>query len=436
MLEIIKQHFFPSFINSFAVIYVLMKLTKQKINLKKFNLYFTLLLFIFSGIFNFFYMNNFIKLLFMTSIVFIGNFILFHLPVKETLISSVFEQIVVVISEIILTLICLLIFPFNITEIKDYLFGNVFGVFWVSILMIIIANFKLTLIIYEKFLKITNKIIFVKLLILFVLIIIPINILIFISFLQLGYNIIFLVNVFFVIVYSYIFYYALYEKNENIFFKEQNKNLLNTLNEYEKMLDYQRINNHENKNQLLVIKAMIEKKDKKLLDYIGEIIKERREDNDVIYTKTKMIPSGGLQGLIYQKMLVMQENKIEVILDVNKQVRKIDMNNISAKMNYDICRIIGIILDNAIEEVMKFNKKDREIIISMYVDDLFFIEVSNKVNNTIDITKIKEKGYTTKGDEHGYGLNLLEKIIKDNNRIYNEVKIINNVFTQIVKIKM
>ena len=105
-------------------------------------------------------------------------------------------------------------------------------------------------------------------------------------------------------------------------------------------------------------------------------------------------------------------------------------------MNYDICRIAGIIVDNAIEETVKFNKKEREIIISMYIDKEFIVEVSNRIKDDFDLNKIYEKGYTSKSKGHGYGLSLLKKIVDENEKITNDIKIVNNVFTQIIKIKM
>ena len=249
-------------------------------------------------------------------------------------------------------------------------------------------------------------------------------------------NFVIYINSFFIIIYSYIVFQLFNEKNKNYIFKEQNRTLVENLNEYEKMLDYQRVNNHENKNQLLVIKAMVEKEDKKTIEYINEIIKEKREDNELMYTKAKRIPSGGLQGLVYQKMLVMQENYINVVLDVSSNVRKIDFSNLSSKMNYDICRIMGIILDNAIEETIKFHRKEREIIISMYIDELFVMEVSNRIKDNIDLDKIYDKGYTSKEKGHGYGLSLLKKIVNENIIVTNELKITNDIFTQIIKIKM
>ena len=83
-----------------------------------------------------------------------------------------------------------------------------------------------------------------------------------------GQKITCIVAVLFIILYSIIMFIFLFEKNKNIIYIKENKILIDNLNEYEKMLDYQRVNNHENKNQLLVIKSMIEKKDKKLLELV------------------------------------------------------------------------------------------------------------------------------------------------------------------------
>ena len=121
-------------------------------------------------------------------------------------------------------------------------------------------------------------------------------------------------------------------------------------------------------------------------------------------------------------------------VDVN--LRALELAEENAKLNYDVCRTIGIILDNAIEETIKLNKKEREILISMYVEEDFVIEISNHFIGDVDVDKIFNKGYTTKTEGHGYGLTLLRKIIDNNNRITNQVKIIDNLFTQIIKIKM
>lgn len=412
------------------------KLLNEKINLKDYKTYITLLIFVLSGIFNFLYVNNLMRLLTMSIIVFFGSYFLFKKNVKLTLLCTVFEQIIVVISEMILTIFSIFILNINYIEINKNFLGNFFYVLVISLFMILIINLKITAKLYKIFFNKTEKIKFENLGIYSILIIISVNFFIVSNFLELTFQKVFLINIIFMIIYLIILLFAIYNQNEKIEFKQKNQILINTLNEYEKMLDYQRIDNHENKNQLLVIKSMVQKGNKKVIEYLDEIIKEKREDNEVIYSKAKMIPSGGLQGLIYQKMLLMQENNINVILNVSNNMRKIDLTNISSKINYDICRIVGIILDNAIDEILKFDKKNREIIISMYIENYFFIEISNRIKNQIDINKITEKGYTTKENGHGYGLCLLNKIIEKNDKISNKTRIVNNIFTQIIKIEI
>lgn len=436
MLEAIKMYFLSFVITISLAIYLQGKILNKKMDYKKINNYIYVLIFIFLGIINIKFTDGFLRFFILTIILSFFTSIIFQEHLYNTFLSSLIQQFLMFLAEIMLMVIfsC---YSINIFELS---LGSFIGSFiincLISLITIVLYLFSpirnSCYFIYKYLRKLSGKVKYILL----IFLLFTLNFYLMLIYFFDVNIIIVLINIIFIIVYSIIICFFLKEKNEKREIEEKNKNLINNLNEYEKMLDYQRVNNHENKNQLLVIKSMIEKKDKKLMEYINEIIKEKREDNEVIYNKTKRIPSGGLQGLIYQKMLLMQENNIEVNLDINSQVRKIDFGNLSSKMNYDICRIAGIIIDNAIEETSRFNKKEREIIISMYVDDMFIIEVSNRIKEDIDLSKIYERGYTNKEKGHGYGLSLLKKIVDENKKIENEVKIINNIFTQIIKIKM
>lgn len=435
ILEIIKQYFISCLINSFAVIYIVSILLERKINYKDYKFYITLILQNIVVILLFVYVDDLMRLLVTTIAVCIGSFYLFRRSFKETLVSAFFEQIIIVISELIFTIIFVYILGGEASKITSDFLGNIFSVSFISLLGLVIAYLPFTKKVYKSLLRITFKMNFKKLMIYILIIIISINFLVVSNFINIGFEIIYLINLILLIAYGIIICYALYEQNENIKFKEENRTLIENLNEYERMLDYQRISNHENKNQLLVIKGMVDNKNKKLIEYIDEIIKEKREDNELLYTQAKRIPSGGLQGLVYQKMLIMQENNIKFNLNVSKEVRKIDFNEMVQKMNYDICRIVGVFLDNAIEAVIKNRSKEREILISMYISKDFIIEISNHFNDEINIDKITEKGYSTKGKGRGYGLSLVKDIISKNRNIELDTLIINNIFTQKLKIK-
>lgn len=436
MLEAIKMYFLPCLINMAAVIYIQGKILNKKIIYIRINVYFYIIVFVILCIINTIFMENYLRIATISIIDCCFISILFKEKINITIISTLIQQILLFTVEVFY----MLLFSYFNINIFDY--GN--ESFWGALIINIIISISAVIFINIKYiLNFSNKLFdilknvndFWKYLVL-ILFMITLNVLLMTIYFTNVNRAIIIINTIFIFIYSIIIYFLINERSININFIKENKILISNLNEYEKMLDYQRVNNHENKNQLLVIKSMVEKKNNNIIEYIDEIIKEKREDNEIIYNKAKRIPSGGLQGLIYQKMLLMQERNVDVKLDINSQVRKIDFSNLSSKMNYDICRVAGIIIDNAIEETVKFNKKEREIIISMYIDEEFVIEVSNRIKNDVDLSKIYESGYTSKEKGHGYGLSLLKKIVNENDKINNEVKIINSIFTQIIKIKM
>ena len=323
MLETLKIYFLPCLINIITGIYLLCKFFKVNIRFSNLKIYFAIFLFVFISILNFMYVDNLIRVIIMTLCLAIFSHFILNANLKTSIVGSIIVEFIVMISETIVTVFILFFSNYNSIEIINNFYGNILTNILISLIMILIGETKLIINVYTKIIQATNKI-NVKMLLLFSLcLVLTINIIFFTSF----YNDIklFYINLLFIFLYSFIFYMALNIKNQNIEFKERNETLIKNLSEYEKMLDYQRVNNHENKNQLLVIKSMIEKKDEKTLDYINEIIKDKREDNEILYTKAKRIPSGGLQGLIYQKMLLGQENKIRFNLNFSKDIRKIDI---------------------------------------------------------------------------------------------------------------
>ena len=422
-----------SFVNGFGGIYLLFKIFNEKLNFKNYKTYLYSLIFVIFSILIFIYVSNYLRLIVNFLFLLILSIILFKRKVSKLIIGTLFVQFTMCISELIILVLILPIYATN-SLIFLKLRGNFILNIIITLISIILINDKR----YINLLKSIENFIYninsksIYLILLFF--VISLNLILAVTYFSQNFVIIFFVNIFFINIYTIILYMVLMEKNSNIKFKIENEALMKNLNEYEKMLDYQRVANHENKNQLLIIKIMIGKSDKKLIEYINEIIKDKREDNEELYSKVKKLPTGGLQGIIYQKMLIMEENEIRVFLSIDKRIKNIDFSLIDIKTNYDLCRIIGIFLDNAIDESKKVEKK--EININIYFDKYFIIEISNYFEGNLDVEKIYNKGYSTKGKGHGYGLTLVKNIIEQNKNIINENKIEKNIFTQIIKIKM
>ena len=212
---------------------------------------------------------------------------------------------------------------------------------------------------------------------------------------------------------------------------------ISSLKEYEIMIDKFRVDTHENKNEFLTIRNMLKDKNSKetVIKYVDKIIDNKIKDNDKIMKKTSKIPEGGLRATIYSKLCLMDKLKIKYKLNISREVRTTDLINLDEDLVLKICKILGVFLDNAIEAVKKLKKK--EISIEIYIlDEKLCIDITNNFEGNLDLDKINNTKYTTKGEGHGYGLTLVKQLLDESNKLENEKSVNRDTFTQTLKIKM
>lgn len=223
------------------------------------------------------------------------------------------------------------------------------------------------------------------------------------------------INILFII--GVVFILMLIMKNESKYDKllEANKQMLNYVTKYEKIITNQGKANHEFKNQLMVIKGYAQMKSDKLLDYIDSIVNDTKNThNSYLISQLNKFPDGGVKGLLYYKLLTMDEEKIKYEINVETGI-KTKLNTLTIDNNKDLTKILGVLLDNAIDANKKVLKK--EIIISVKKENKYVcFELYNRYKESVDLSKIGS-GYSSKGTGHGYGLKLVNDIIK-NNKIF------------------
>lgn len=415
-------------------VYVWKKLYKTNINWTDFRIYLITAFMIFFGLINYFYNIVFVRIFILTIFLFFSNKFIFRKNYKETILSTILSEFIICVSDILFGLVVIYIMHVDLNNISAF-YGTLFANLFVLIMCFGISNFRFFNMLYLFLIKIVDRSKKRKIILFSLLSIISLNILLALIYYKLNTYSLLIINTILILIYSYVIVKNFETSNKNQIISARNSSLLLILHQYEDMVDRQRVDNHENKNQLLIIKNMIKKNDKDVVKYIDTIVKDKKEDDEVLYTRVKTIPSGGLQGIIYQKMLTMKDEKILFSLDVSRDVRKIDLDSLSMDDNYKLCKIIGVFLDNAIEESRSI--KDKCIMISLYVDDEnLIIEISNRFNNEIDIDKIDDEGYTTKGDGHGYGLSLVKKIVSESDVFENERIVNKDIFKQVIKVKI
>lgn len=207
---------------------------------------------------------------------------------------------------------------------------------------------------------------------------------------------------------------------------EQEKKLNNYYESLEKNYNEIRQFRHDYKNLVLTLGSLIEKDD---IDDIRSFYNDftEYEVNSALnkgynLDRISKINIKYLKGFLYSKLREANEKNIEIYLDISDEIDYINIKNI------DLIRILGIVIDNAIEEIE--NMKDSKISIAFIsLENSIVIIVENTCREDIEkIFKLTKKGYSTKGKYRGLGLYNLERIISNYNNITHEVKIENNLF--------
>ena len=228
-----------------------------------------------------------------------------------------------------------------------------------------------------------------------------------------------------------ILFISFYQTHKNNELEIKYDKLLEFIKKYEEEIDKQRTLRHETKNQLLIIKSKLIDKDKEasIIEYIDEIIKDNNMNiNNSEYAKLKYLPANGIKGLFYFKVSEAIDHKVKVNINISKSIENGILSNLTPNAFNQIGKILGIILDNAIEA--SSISDDKLIGIEIYQNDneVRFI-ISNTYKSINDYLK------STKGSERGHGLLLLNTILSRNDKIQNIREITDKLFIQNVIIK-
>lgn len=143
--------------------------------------------------------------------------------------------------------------------------------------------------------------------------------------------------------------------------------------------------------------------------YRSELMPESKKiiEKDRQFMLLKHIKVDPLKGLISSKFIIAQGKKINIKLEISDDIEDISISLI------DICRIIGVLLDNAIEASELCDNKFIEFVAYCNEYSTVFI-INNSCSEKVPpIYKIYEKNFSTKGQGRGIGLTSVRSIIDE-----------------------
>lgn len=178
---------------------------------------------------------------------------------------------------------------------------------------------------------------------------------------------------------------------------DQIKNLNNVL----------RAQRHDFLNNLQVVYSLMqldEYDDAK--EYIEEVYKDIKKVSKVMRTKDVAI-----NALLQAKILDSESKQIYTTLDITSTLEKLEAPS------WQMCRVLGNLIDNAIFELCKLkSKRELEIYIGEELNNIIFVVKNNGSPIPEEIReKIFEPNFTTKGSKgQGMGLSITKEIVCEN----------------------
>ena len=211
------------------------------------------------------------------------------------------------------------------------------------------------------------------------------------------------------------FVYVIYNKFQRQAMEDKYNESMEYVLRYEKIINEQGKKNHEYNNQLMVIKGYINKPER-LSEYLDEVIGEHKTGQNYTVKQLGFLPDGGVKGLLYHKLSKMEDNNIKYYLYVDQNLKDKDIESFDLKTYRDLTKLLGVFLDNAIDAALKSEEKEIEVELKDK-DDCLLLSISNTYDKNTDINKVGKSGFTTKGVGHGFGLSIVKDIAKTNSEI-------------------
>ena len=153
---------------------------------------------------------------------------------------------------------------------------------------------------------------------------------------------------------------------------------------------------------------------------IGDRIRQMGQLGNVCMTEVR--------GLLLTKLVQMQRDGTVCELEVMYPFR-----GTRCRIT-DLCRCLGILIDNAMEEVRGREDARVHIMISSQGGYTTF-RVKNRLYHTVDVHEIWQRGYSTKGADRGLGLASYRKILADYEDVLTATAVQEGYFIQEFKVR-
>lgn len=213
--------------------------------------------------------------------------------------------------------------------------------------------------------------------------------------------------------------YNLIESEKNLEYEKSHNVIL------ESLVDSLRTFKHDYNNTLATLYGYVQLDDMKSLKRMfKEILEESRQISSLDKLNPNLIKEPNVFGLITAKYQECVKKNVTMNFEIFTELEELEIRV------FDLTRILGIFLDNAIEAASGSKERKLNILISEEREKII-IEITNTYSDkAISVEKIYEKGISSKGTNRGLGLYKVKEIIKKYPNVELKTVVDKDVFMQ------
>ncbi len=166
-----------------------------------------------------------------------------------------------------------------------------------------------------------------------------------------------------------------------------------------------------------------------LKKYYNQLLEDCQKTNNLYALSPNVINHPAIYHMLATKYYDADQKNVNISLNVF-----LDLNEIEQRMKiYDFTRILGILLDNAIDAATECDKKQINVTFRKEINknDLILVIIQNTYKNKdVNTEEIYQKGVTSKENHSGLGLWKIRQILMRNNNLNLFTTKNNEFFTQ------
>lgn len=210
-----------------------------------------------------------------------------------------------------------------------------------------------------------------------------------------------------------LIFYGMYDilvKNHELTLQQAQADIMKDYTKrMESFYDEIRVFRHDYRNILATMQDYIDTGDiHALQEYFHDKILANTDilsDDGFFLGKLHLIEDHAIKSLLYTKLISILNHNLSLTLELTERIPDIAIDNLL------LCRVLGILLDNAIEASLTSDEKALHLAIVRTDNAVIFSIANSTTPLEVPVSQLSTQGYTTKENHSGLGLYTINKLL-------------------------